>query len=243
MATTDSRATTENLDDFTARVRAWADDHLTRSGDVGSTDGADHVGEWMREQGTDPTDFIARGSRHPPHHRRRRLRRTGVPAGVRRPRPTAELRARLQHAVAGFDFSPLSQFTLTLGMNAPALMEFGTEEQKRQYLPRMFDGTDLWIQFLSEPTGGSDLASAITRADQDGDEWVVNGSKIWTSTADKADMGMCLVRTNWDVPKHRGMSVLIVPMDVPGSRDQSAAPGERADRLLPRVLHRRSASR
>jgi alkylation response protein AidB-like acyl-CoA dehydrogenase len=105
---------------------------------------------------------------------------------------------------------------LSIGMNGPGLLEFGTEEQKQKYLPRILDGTDLWIQFLSEPTGGSDLASTMTRADRDGDGWIVNGSKIWTSLATEADMGMCLVRTNWDVPKHRGMSVLMIPMDAPG---------------------------
>ncbi len=111
---------------------------------------------------------------------------------------------------------PLGQFTLTLGMNAPTMVEYGTDAQKRKYLPRMIRGEDVWIQLLSEPTGGSDLASAITRATQDGDEWVISGSKIWTSGADHSDMGMCVARTNWDVPKHRGLSVFIVPMDAPG---------------------------
>jgi len=121
----------------------------------------------------------------------------------------------LNEELVGYEYPSRFQ-SPTMSPCVAVILEFGTEQQKRTYLPRMFDGTDLWIQFLSEPTGGSDLASAITRADRDGDEWVVNGSKIWTSTADKADMGMCLVRTNWDVPKHRGMSVLVIPMDAPG---------------------------
>jgi alkylation response protein AidB-like acyl-CoA dehydrogenase len=213
MATTDSRAPAESIDDFTARVASWAAEHLTR---VGATGDDDKVGVWMRDHGLDAANQIARG---------RAILKLAAEAGFGglafpeeyggQGLPLSYVRA-FNSAVQGYDFSALGQITLTLGMNAPALMEFGTEEQKRRYLPRMFDGTDIWIQFLSEPTGGSDLASAITRADRDGDEWVVNGSKIWTSTADKADMGMCLVRTNWDVPKHRGMSVLIVPMDAPG---------------------------
>ena len=72
------------------------------------------------------------------------------------------------------------------------------------------------IQFLSEPTGGSDLASALTRAERDGDESILNGSKIWTSSADRADWGMCLARTDWNVPKHRGLSVFLVPMHATG---------------------------
>jgi alkylation response protein AidB-like acyl-CoA dehydrogenase len=216
MTATDHEAPTESIDDFTARVQSWAAEHLTRAGAAGDADGADKVGEWMREHDLDPSNLVARG---------RAILKVAADAGFGglafpeeyggQGLPLSYVRA-FNAAVQGYDFAPLAQFTLTLGMNAPALMEFGSEDQKRRYLPRMFDGTDLWIQFLSEPTGGSDLASAITRADRDGDEWVVNGSKIWTSSADKADMGMCLVRTNWDVPKHRGMSVLIIPMDAPG---------------------------
>jgi alkylation response protein AidB-like acyl-CoA dehydrogenase len=128
--------------------------------------------------------------------------------------PPSYLRA-FNAGVEGYDVS-LQQWILVLGMNAPALVELGTEEQKKGYLPRLFRGDDHWIQFLSEPSGGSDLASTITRADLDGDEWVINGSKIWTTLADKSDMGMCLARTNWDVPKHSGLTVFIVPLRTPG---------------------------
>jgi alkylation response protein AidB-like acyl-CoA dehydrogenase len=216
MTTTERSAPAETLDEYRDRVRAWAADHMTPSGSVGAPNGDDKVGDWMRENGLDPADSISRGRAI------LKLMSEAGYGGIAFPveyggqgLPITYVHA-FNAGVQGFDFMPFGQFNLTLGMNAPALIEFGTEEQKRHYLPRMFDGTDLWIQFLSEPTGGSDLASAITRADRDGDEWVVNGSKIWTSTADKADMGMCLVRTNWDAPKHRGMSVLIIPMNAPG---------------------------
>ena len=90
------------------------------------------------------------------------------------------------------------------------LLEFGTEEQKRRHIPAMLKGEELWMQFLSEPSGGSDVAGALTTAVRDGDEWVVNGSKVWTTGAWWSDYGLCLLRTNWDVPKHRGLSVFII---------------------------------
>ena len=72
------------------------------------------------------------------------------------------------------------------------------------------------MQFLSEPTGGSDLAGCVTRADRDGDEWVLNGSKIWSTAAMSATHAMCLARTDWDVPKHRGLTMFIVEIHQPG---------------------------
>ncbi len=76
-------------------------------------------------------------------------------------------------------------------------------------------GDEIWMQFLSEPSGGSDVAAALTTAMRDGDEWVVNGSKIWTTGAWFSDYGLCLLRTNWDVPKHRGLSVFIIKIHQP----------------------------
>ena len=96
------------------------------------------------------------------------------------------------------------------------LLEFGTEEQKLKYIPPMLKGEAIWMQFLSEPSGGSDVAAALTTAVRDGDEWVVNGSKVWTTGAWFSDYGLCLLRTNWDVPKHRGLSVLIIPIHQEG---------------------------
>jgi alkylation response protein AidB-like acyl-CoA dehydrogenase len=95
------------------------------------------------------------------------------------------------------------------------LLEFGTEEQKRQHIPGMLKGEELWMQFLSEPSGGSDVAGALTTAVRDGDEWVVNGSKVWTTGAWWSDYGLCLLRTNWEVPKHRGLSVFIIKIRQP----------------------------
>jgi len=96
------------------------------------------------------------------------------------------------------------------------LLEFGTEEQKKRHVPAMLKGEEIWMQFLSEPSGGSDVAAALTTAVRDGDEWVVNGSKVWTTGAWFSDYGLCLLRTNWDVPKHRGLSVFIIKIHQPG---------------------------
>ncbi len=96
------------------------------------------------------------------------------------------------------------------------LLDYGTEEQKQRHVPAILRGEELWLQFLSEPTSGSDLAAARTTAVRDGDEWVLNGSKIWTTGAWFSDWGLCLARTNWDVPKHRGLTVFMLPVDLPG---------------------------
>jgi alkylation response protein AidB-like acyl-CoA dehydrogenase len=96
------------------------------------------------------------------------------------------------------------------------LLEFGTEEQKQRHVPAILKGEEIWMQLLSEPSGGSDVAGALMSAVREGEEWVLNGSKIWTSGAWWADWGLVLARTNWDVPKHRGLTVFILPLDAPG---------------------------
>ena len=98
---------------------------------------------------------------------------------------------------------------------AAVILEFGTEEQKQRHLPPILRGEQLWMQFLSEPSGGSDVAAALTTAVRDGDQWVLNGSKIWTTGAWWSDWGLCLARTNWDVPKHRGLTVFMLPIHQP----------------------------
>ena len=103
-----------------------------------------------------------------------------------------------------------------LSMIGPALLEFGTAEQKAEHLPKIASGEIWWCQGYSEPNSGSDLASLQTRAVLDGDEYVINGQKIWTSGADKADWIFCLVRTDTQAPKHNGITFILFDMDQPG---------------------------
>ena len=92
------------------------------------------------------------------------------------------------------------------------LLDFGTEAQKLRHIPAILKGEEIWMQFLSEPSSGSDVAGALTSAVRDGEDWVLNGSKIWTTGGWWSDWGLCLARTNWDVPKHRGLTVFMLPI-------------------------------
>jgi alkylation response protein AidB-like acyl-CoA dehydrogenase len=109
---------------------------------------------------------------------------------------------------------PLRSFGIM--MLGPALLKFGTEEQKREHIPKILSGEIRWCQGYSEPNSGSDLASLQTRADLDGDHYVVNGQKIWTSYANKADWIFCLTRTDFSAKKHEGISFLLFDMTTPG---------------------------
>ncbi|MFE3850720.1 acyl-CoA dehydrogenase family protein [Streptomyces griseorubiginosus] len=118
-------------------------------------------------------------------------------------------------ALAGVPFG-LPQDTFGVKMLANTLLRWGTEEQKSHFLPRILSGEDTWCQGYSEPDAGSDLASLKTRAVRDGDQWVIDGQKVWTSGAHHSDWIFVLARTNRDAPKHRGISFLLVPLDQPG---------------------------
>ncbi|TVP90542.1 MAG: pimeloyl-CoA dehydrogenase large subunit [Pseudomonadaceae bacterium] len=103
-----------------------------------------------------------------------------------------------------------------VNMVAPVIIKFGTEEQKQKYLPRILDGTDWWCQGYSEPGAGSDLASLKTRAVRDGDHYIVNGQKTWTTLGQHANWIFCLVRTDPEAQQQRGISFLLIDLDTPG---------------------------
>jgi alkylation response protein AidB-like acyl-CoA dehydrogenase len=107
-------------------------------------------------------------------------------------------------------------FTLALGMCLPTVLAFGDEATKQRFVGPALRGEDIWCQLFSEPTGGSDAAAARTRAVRNGDDWVVNGQKIWTSGAHLSDYGLLLARTDVDAPKHKGMTMFWLRMDSPG---------------------------
>ena len=190
----------EPVDEFRARLRAWLPDNLP----------------------PEPEGAIERTDDRWAHERvlQRRLWDGGF-AGIRVPAAYGGLGLTEQHRLAfneeaaGYDL-PFSFNVPTLGILAATLLDAGSHEQRLRHLPAILKGEELWVQFLSEPSGGSDLAGCLTRADRDGDVFVLNGSKIWSSGAYVADYAMCLARTNWDVPKHRGLTMFIVKIHQPG---------------------------
>ena len=111
---------------------------------------------------------------------------------------------------------PTGAFFIGISMPGNTLVELGTEEQKKRYLPKMLRGEEIWCQLFSEPGAGSDVASLQTSAVRDGDEWVLNGQKVWTSGAQYSDFGAIIARTDPARPKHSGISMFIVDMHAPG---------------------------
>jgi alkylation response protein AidB-like acyl-CoA dehydrogenase len=106
--------------------------------------------------------------------------------------------------------------SVTFGAIARSMLAHATPAFLQQHIPKILSGEELWCQFYSEPEAGSDLAGIRTRATRDGDHWILNGSKIWSSGAHYAEWAMCLARTDWDVPKHRGLTWFAVRTDAPG---------------------------
>ncbi len=115
-----------------------------------------------------------------------------------------------------FDIPSQSFFVIGLGMVAPTILAHGSDDAKQRYLASMYRGDIVGCQLFSEPGAGSDLASLQAKAERDGDEWLITGQKVWTSGAHYCDIGEVLVRTNSDLPKHRGLTGFIVDMHAPG---------------------------
>jgi alkylation response protein AidB-like acyl-CoA dehydrogenase len=140
--------------------------------------------------------------------------------GITLPRPWGQgLTAAHQHAfndeARGYTL-PTNAFLIGLGMVIPTMIEFGTDAQRERYVATALRGEEIWSQLFSEPGAGSDVASLQMRAERDGDEWTLNGQKVWTTGAQVSDFGAVIARTNPDKPKHRGITMFIVDLKAPG---------------------------
>ena len=124
------------------------------------------------------------------------------------------------------------------GLAGPTILEQGPDSTRERFLRPMLTGEEVWCQLFSEPTAGSDLAGLTTTAVLDGDEWVVNGQKVWNTSAHHADLGMLVARTDWDAPKHQGITYFVLPMKQDGRRGPPAAADE-LPLLVQRGVHDR----
>ena len=188
----------ESIDAFRQRARAWLKENLPPR----------------------PADFVPYGEWERDRELQRKLHAGGF-AGISWPAEYGGLGLPIEYQRA-FDEESMG-YEMPLGLNVPTfgicgatVLEFGTEAQKQRFIPPMLRGDEIWVQFLSEPTCGSDLASLTTRATLEGDTFLLNGSKVWSSGAHAADYAVCVARTNWSVPKHDGLTVMIVEIQQPG---------------------------
>ena len=123
---------------------------------------------------------------------------------------------RIWRSVASEFPAMTSEFVISHGMCLPVLNEFGTDDQKRRFMADNIAARTMWCQMFSEPGAGSDVASLQTRAERDGDEWILNGQKVWTTLAHESDYGVVIARTDPEQPKHAGISMFILDMRAPG---------------------------
>jgi alkylation response protein AidB-like acyl-CoA dehydrogenase len=129
--------------------------------------------------------------------------------------PKDQQRAQSRLAAGGAPIAGLKN-PIGYGMCAPTIVSHGTDEQKARYLRPLFTSEEIWCQLFSEPGAGSDVAGLSTKAERDGEEWILNGQKVWTTLAHISAFGLLVTRTNPDVPKHRGMTAFLVDMHAPG---------------------------
>jgi alkylation response protein AidB-like acyl-CoA dehydrogenase len=198
----------EDVGSFRLRAREWIRDNLPRlpaGNNAPDGEGRGHVDDaaWLRARELQRLLFDA-----------------GF-AGICYPREyggqglTPAHQKAFTEESAGYEM-PLLLNVPTFSICGPVLLELGTQEQKREHLPKVLSGERVLVQFLSEPRGGSDLAGLTTRAVRDGDVFLVSGAKIWSSGAYAADYATCLVRTDWEAPKHRGLTMLLMKVHQPG---------------------------
>lgn len=204
-AVADGGSVDESVESFRLRARAWLAANMPRS-EAG-----------VEEEGNlsaDDEDWL----------RARELQKilySGGFAGICYPREYGGQGLSRAHQLAFNEESvgyrmPLLLNVPTLSICGPTILDMGTEEQKLEHLPKVIAGEEVLVQFLSESRGGSDLAGVTTRATRDGDVFVLNGEKIWSSGAYAGDYALCLTRTDWEAPKHRGMTMLLVKIHQPG---------------------------
>ena len=196
----------EEAEAFRREFRAWLDANPPTVGDDNS----------------EIAEFYDRGSagwqRHLEWHRKMHA---GGWVGITWPKEYGGRGAKLEQSIVyGEELARVKAPTLVNGLGialvGPTLMHWATEEQKKRYLPRILSAEEIWCQGYSEPNAGSDVAALQTRAVEDGDDFVVNGQKVWTSGAHHADWCILLARTDPSAPKHKGISYLLVDMHSPG---------------------------
>ncbi|CAO5177325.1 Acyl-CoA dehydrogenase [Frankia sp. AiPs1] len=201
-----------DVDEFATRARGWLAENLPPADPTRDT--------FFLHAATHPTDEEVLARAATCRELQRRLFDGGF-AGICVPPEyggqglTPAHQAAFNREIRGYDYPAEIQASTFIPCMA-VLLEFGTEEQKLRHIPRMLRGEEIWVQLLSEPGGGSDAAGAVTTATRDGENWVLNGSKVWTTSGWWGDWALCLARTNWDVEKHRGLTVFSVPMSAPG---------------------------
>jgi alkylation response protein AidB-like acyl-CoA dehydrogenase len=208
---TDTMAPT--VDEYRANARAWLAEHVERRADERET-GIDASRRGLHEVTQEQID-----AERP---KQKALYEAGF-AGITWPAEfggqglSAAHERAFQEEAEGYQ---LPDFNLvggtTFGVCAPVILAFASDDFKRRHIPRILRGDELWCQFFSEPVAGSDLAGIQTRATRDGDTWVLNGAKVWSSFAHLADWGLCLTRTDWTVPKHHGLTWFGVPVHAEG---------------------------
>jgi alkylation response protein AidB-like acyl-CoA dehydrogenase len=194
----------ESVADFRARARAWLADNLPRlDSDEATVLERDELTSWRRAREL------------------QRMLYDGGFAGICFPREYGGLGLSYEYKKA-FDAEALAYETPLL-LNVPSfaiccatILDMGSEEQKRTHIRAALRGDEVLVQLLSEPSGGSDLAGVITRADRQDGRWILNGAKTWSTWAFAADYGLCLARTDWDAPKHNGLTMFLVPLRHPG---------------------------
>ncbi|MER5628401.1 acyl-CoA dehydrogenase family protein [Streptosporangium sp. NPDC002544] len=192
----------ESVGAFRGRARAWLAENMPRA-DAASGKGTAGDDEDSAEQ-------VSRG------RELQRLLFDGGFAGILYPREYGGQGLTVEHQRAfleeAAEYALPRLFSVTHGILGPTLLDHGSEEQKRRHIPAMLRGEELWVQFLSEPSGGSDMAGVLTRATRDGDTYIVSGAKTWSTGAHFSDYAMVLCRTDWEAPKHRGLSMILMPI-------------------------------